>query len=89
MFAHHNWTAVQRVFAFAVPVVAAIWLVSVPTLMGASSFLAALALFTALGWVAHTTYRNAMPASSLAQLLHDADDGSPSRGQRPPDRGSR
>jgi hypothetical protein len=47
----------------------------VPTLMGRSNFLAAVASFTALGWVAFTIYKNAMPASSLAQSLHDADHG--------------
>ena len=78
MFVHHNWTAVQRVFAFAVPIGVAAWLVTVPAFIGASNFLASFALFTALTWVVYTTYRNAMPASSLAQALHDADhSGSP------------
>lgn len=76
MFASSHWNTVQRMFALAVLVVIATWLISVPTLMGTSTFLAAVLLFTALGWVAHTTYRNAMPASSLAQSLHDADHGS-------------
>jgi hypothetical protein len=76
MSAPHQWTAVQRLVAFAVPVFMTTWLISVPTLMGTSYFLAAVALFTALGGVAFTTYRNAMPASSLAQSLHDADYGS-------------
>jgi hypothetical protein len=76
MSAPYHLTAVQRLFAFAVPVFIATWLVSVPTLMGRSNFLAAAALFTALGWVAVTTYKNAMPASSLAQSLHDAKHGS-------------
>jgi hypothetical protein len=76
MSAPCQWTAVQRLFAFAAPVFIATWLVSVPTLMGTSNFLAAVALFTALGWVAFTTHKNAMPASSLAQSRHDADRGS-------------
>ena len=68
--------AVQRLFAFAVPVFMTIWLISVPTLMGTSNLLGAVALFTALGWVAFTTYNHAMPASSLARSRHDADHGS-------------
>jgi hypothetical protein len=76
MSAPYEWTAVQRLFAFAVPVFIATWLVSVPSLMGTSNFLAAVALGTALGWLAFTTYENAMPASSLAQSLHDGDHGS-------------
>jgi hypothetical protein len=75
MPAPYQWTAVQRLFAFAVPVYIAAWLVSVPTLMGTSNFLVAAALFTALGWVAFSTYNNALPASSLAQSLHDAERG--------------
>ena len=83
MFAPYQWTAVQRLFAFAVPLSIAIWLASVPTLMGASNFLAAVALFTALGWVAFTTHKNAMPAASLAPSLHDAEQGSfDGRGRR-------
>jgi hypothetical protein len=76
MSAPKQWSAVQQLFAFAVPVFIATWLVSVPTLMGTSNFLAAVALFTALGWVAFTTYKNAMPAASLGQSLHDAEHGS-------------
>ena len=76
MAAPYQWTAVQRLVAFAVPAFMTTWLISVPTLIGTSNFLTAVALFTALGWVAFTTYRNAMPASSLAQSLHDADHGS-------------
>jgi hypothetical protein len=75
MSAPSHWTAVQRLVAFAVPVFMTTWLISVPTLMATSNFLAAVALFIALGWVAFTTYKNAMPASSLAQSLHDADHG--------------
>jgi hypothetical protein len=73
MSAFHHWTVVQRMFAFAIPIAIATWLISVPTLIGTSNFLVAIALFTAFGWVAFITYRNAMPASSLAQSLHDAD----------------
>jgi hypothetical protein len=76
MSAPYQWTAVQRLFAFTVPVFIATWLVSVPILMGTSNLLAAVALFTALGGVAFTTYKKAMPASSLAQSLHDAEHGS-------------
>jgi hypothetical protein len=68
-------------FVVVVPVAVATWLVSAPRI-GASSFLALLALVTAFGWVVHTTYRKAMPASSLAQSLHDADHDSSSTGQR-------
>ena len=74
MFARHQWTAV-RIFAFAVPLAVAAWLISVPALVGTWNFLAAVTLCTALGWVAFTTYRNAMPASSLAQSRYDADHG--------------
>jgi hypothetical protein len=73
MPASHHWTVVQRISVFAIPIAVAIWLMSVPTLIGTSNLLVVIALFSALGWVAFTTYRNAMPASSLAQSLHDAD----------------
>jgi hypothetical protein len=76
MSAPYQWTAVQRLVALAAPVFMTAWLISVPTVMGTSNLLAAVALFTALGWVAFTTYKNAMPASSLAQSLHDGDHGS-------------
>lgn len=83
MFAPHHWTAAQRLVAFAVPVAIAMWLISVPTLMGTSTFLAAVALFTALGWVAFTTCRSAMPATSLAQSRHkDSSDGQRRRRSR-------
>ena len=77
MSAPYQWTAAQRLSAFAVPLFIATWLVSVPTLIGTSNFLAAVALFTVLGWVTFTTYKkNAMPASSLVQSVHDAEHGS-------------
>ena len=82
MLASHHWTAVQRGFAFAIPIAIVSWMISVPTLMATSSFLAAVVLFTALGWVAFTTYKNAMPASSLAQSLHDAAHGQPDNQRR-------
>jgi hypothetical protein len=82
MLAPQDWTAVQRVFAFAIPIAIASWMISVPAFMGTSSFLAAVVLFTALGWVAFTTYKNAMPAPSLAQSLHDADHGRPDSQRR-------
>ena len=73
MSVRYHGTAIQRLVAFAVPFSIATWLIAVPTFIGTSTFFAAIALFTALGWVAFTTYKNAMPSSSLAQSLHDAD----------------
>ncbi|HXW03839.1 MAG TPA: hypothetical protein VD833_01300 [Vicinamibacterales bacterium] len=82
MLAQHNWTAVLRMSALTIPIVVATWLLSVPTLIGASGFFASVALLVAFGWVVLTTCRNAQPASSLAQSLHDADHGSSPTHQR-------
>jgi hypothetical protein len=66
-------TFVQGAFALAIPIVAAAWLVTVPTVVSASSFLAVLGIVTAFAWVAKRTYGNAQPPTSLAQQLHDVD----------------
>lgn len=73
MFAHHSRTAVRQMFALAIPLVVATWLVSVPTLTGAPRVFALLALLTAFGWVVRTTYRGALPASSPVRSLAVAD----------------
>ena len=65
-------TIVQGAFASAVPIAAAAWLVTVPTILTASSFVALLGVIAAFGWVAKTTYLNAQPAPSVAQQVHDA-----------------
>jgi hypothetical protein len=66
-------TAIQVSVALAIPVVGAAWLVAVPGLMTTPNFLALVGLVAGIGWVAKRTYRDAQPASSLAQTLYDAD----------------
>ena len=64
---------VQRNVAFAIPLVAATWFVTVPGVLTTSSFIALLGVVTGFGWILRTTYVNARPASSLAQSLHDSE----------------
>lgn len=66
-------TVVQGAVASAIPIVAAAWLVTVPTILTASSFLAIVGVVAGFGWVAGRTYVNSQPAASLAQQFHDAD----------------
>jgi hypothetical protein len=66
-------TAMRRNLAIAIPVGTAAWLVTVPAVFTTSTFVALVGVVAAVGWVARTTYRNAQPASSFAQLMHDAD----------------
>lgn len=83
MFAYHRTTLVPRMFALAIPIVVAAWLVTVPAVMVTSSFVAAVVLLTAVGWVMQNTYINGRPTASLAQALHDADRSSaPTRHRR-------
>ena len=74
---------VQGAFASAIPIAAAAWLITVPTVLTASNFVALLGVLAALGWVAKTTYLNAQPPASIAQQVHDADHiTSPTHGRR-------
>lgn len=73
MLAYFGSTVVQRRFALIVPISLAAWLVTPPTVIMTSSLFALLALLTAFAWIVQTTYKNAQPASSLAQALHNAD----------------
>ena len=66
-------TVVQGAVAFAIPIVAAAWLVTVPTVLTASSFLAIVGVVAGFAWVARKTYVNSQPAASLAQQFHDTD----------------
>lgn len=73
MVAHLRSNVVQRIFALVIPITLAAWLVMAPTVIATSSLFALLALVAAFTWIAQTTYKNAQPAASLAQALHDAD----------------
>ena len=53
--------------------VAASWWLTVPAVMATSTFVALCGIVAASVWVVMSTYRNARPASSLAQSLHDVD----------------
>jgi hypothetical protein len=72
MLVYHR-TTLLRMFALAIPIVVAAWLVTVPTVIVTSSFVACVVLLTAVGWVVQNTYVNAQPAASFAQAFHDAD----------------
>ena len=66
-------TAIQRDFAFAVPLCAIAWFVSAPTVLTTSSFAALVGFFLTFGWVATTTCLNSQSTRSLAQLLRDTE----------------
>lgn len=70
---HTGPTAIQRTFAFAMPTVAAAWLLTVPAVLTTSSFLALVALLGAFAWIIKATYANGQPQASLAQSLYDAE----------------
>jgi hypothetical protein len=72
MFVYHR-THVPRMAAFTVPLVVAAWLVAVPSVVAASTFVACVVLITAVGWIVQKTHADAQPAASLAQSLHDSD----------------
>jgi hypothetical protein len=82
MLAYFGSTVVQRMFALVIPIILAAWLVTPRTAIATSSLFALLALFAAFAWIVQTTYKNAQPAASLAQALHDADRGSSPAHQR-------
>lgn len=71
MTVYRGWTAVQPMFALAVPIVAGVWLLTAPGVAAVSSFFAAVVLLTAFAWVVRTTYANSQAAGSLAPSLHD------------------
>jgi hypothetical protein len=71
-----------RLFALAIPVVVAAWVVTPATVIATPSFLALGALLTALALIVTITYKNVQPAASLAQALHDADCAGPGPTQR-------
>lgn len=73
MLAYFGSTVAQRLFVLIVPISLAAWLVTPATVSAPSSLFALLALLTVLAWIVQTTYKNAQPAASLAQALHDAD----------------
>lgn len=73
MRAHKGSAAVQRTLAIGLALVALAWFIAVPTVVTTWNFFFFAGLLTALGWVVKTTYLNGQPASSLAQVLHDAD----------------
>ena len=73
MRSYSGSTLVDRNLALSLPVVTVAWLLTVPAVLTTSSFLAAAGLLIGVAWVARTTYRNAQPASSLAQSFHDTE----------------
>ena len=73
MRVYHRTMLVPGMFALAMPIVVAAWLVTVPTVIATSSFVACVLLLTAVGWVVQRTYVNVQPAATLAQSLHDSD----------------
>lgn len=73
MSVHHRTTVAHRLFALAIPIVIAAWVLTPATVIATSSFVAFAALLMASALIVATTYRNAQPAASLAQALHDAD----------------
>lgn len=77
MSAPHHWTAVQRMFALSVPMAIGTWMIFLTTFTGTSNLLAAVVLFTAVGWLAFTTDRMGTPASSVAQSPRGAADADP------------
>jgi hypothetical protein len=70
---YQSSTVVQVAFASAIRVSAAAWLVTVPTVVSPSSFLAILGIVAGFAWVVKMTYVNAQPPASIAQQLHDSD----------------
>lgn len=83
MHAPQRSTLGQGAVASAFPIAAVAWLVTVPTVLTASSFLAIAGVVAGFGWIARRTYVNSQPAASLAQHLHDTDHlGSPTHSRR-------
>jgi len=80
MRSYSGSTAIQRNSALAMGFVTVAWLLTVPAVLTTSSFLAVIGVLGALGLVIRATYRNAQPASSFAQSLHDAEH---TRSERP------
>jgi hypothetical protein len=71
----HDFRAAAFQTAFFLPVPAAVagWFLIVPQLMNPSTYVAAAGIMAGFGWVSAVTFMNALPASSLAQTLHDAE----------------
>ena len=71
MHAYFTRTPIQSALVFAIAVITAMWWLTVPDVIAASTFVALAAVIAASVWVVITTWENAQPASSLAQSLHD------------------
>ena len=71
MHAYFTRTPFQTAFVLAIAVITAMWWLTVPDVIAASTFVALAAVIAASVWVVITTWENARPASSLAQSLHD------------------
>jgi hypothetical protein len=66
-------TVAKRILLCVLAAFAVAGLLTVPSLLAPSTFLALAGLMVAFTWVLMTTVVNAQPASSLAQSLHDID----------------
>jgi hypothetical protein len=63
--------------ALLIPGLLVLWLVAVPGMLTASSYLVVAGVTIALAGIGLITYRNAQPTSSIAHVLHEADIAAP------------
>lgn len=59
---------IQRSFAVTIPVVVAIWLVTVPSILTMSTFFALIGLMVAVVWVSKIAHGNGQATANVAQL---------------------
>ena len=63
--------------ALLIPGLLVLWLVAVPGMLTASSYLVVAGVTIALAGIGLITYRNAQPTSSIAHVLYEADIAAP------------
>jgi hypothetical protein len=73
MSAFTSSAVLQRAFLLTVSLVLVSGVILVPWLLTFSNFMALAAFVVGASWVFLATFKNAQPASSLAQSLHDSD----------------
>ena len=66
-------TVLPRVLAFSIPLALVAGVIVVPWLVTFSNFAVVVAVVVVGSWVCLATFRNAQPAASLAQSIHDSE----------------
>lgn len=73
MRAYPREAMAHRLFALAIPIFIAAWVVTPVTVIGTASFFVLATMIAALAWIVTTTYKAAQPAASPARVVHGAD----------------